>query len=355
MTTDPKEHIAGQLRDQARACEIMGSPMYADLLERAARDLERGGVVFELLHQHVLPGRGDALALRLMAAVHRLVLNGTAEELVELYPGVSETAYDRSRADEYWAAFEQTLRKHFEQVETLFELPCQTNEVGRCAPLAAGFLRVAARFEMPLRILEVGTSAGLNLRWDHYRYDVDGEHCFGPVDSPVRLDQHWRSPPRHVRQPVEVVERRGCDLRPQDPTTEEGFLRIASSVWGDQVQRFQRLKGAVKVCRRVPATVQRASLEQWLRDELAELRPGVATVVFHSVVDQYLSSEVREKFHAILATTAEMASQEAPFAHLRMEPIPQLANHGVELTMWPGGQNEMLAKCGGHGKDVEWL
>jgi Uncharacterized protein conserved in bacteria (DUF2332) len=33
---------------------------------------------------------------------------------------------------------------------------------------------VAAQTGLPLRILEPGASAGLNLLWDHYRYEVDG-------------------------------------------------------------------------------------------------------------------------------------------------------------------------------------
>jgi hypothetical protein len=37
--------------------------------------------------------------------------------------------------------------------------------------LIGGFLRVAAMTRRPLRLLEVGSSAGLNLRWDHYRYE----------------------------------------------------------------------------------------------------------------------------------------------------------------------------------------
>ena len=66
VMTDPQEHLVGQLREQARSCAVMGSPMYGDLLNRAAEDVLDGGVSFSLLQGHILPGRGDAIALRLM-------------------------------------------------------------------------------------------------------------------------------------------------------------------------------------------------------------------------------------------------------------------------------------------------
>ena len=52
---------------------------------------------------------------------------------------------------------------------------------------APGFLAVAAQTGLPLRLLEVGASAGLNLRWDRYRYEAEG-FAWGPPDSPLRIE-----------------------------------------------------------------------------------------------------------------------------------------------------------------------
>ena len=73
-----------------------------------------------------------------------------------------------------------------QELQAAIACPVQTNEVGRCAALVGGFLTVAARTGLPLRLCEVGTSAGLNLRFDHYRYESDGRG-WGPSPSPVRL------------------------------------------------------------------------------------------------------------------------------------------------------------------------
>lgn len=76
----------------------------------------------------------------------------------------------------------------------LIQLPVQTNEVGRCAALLFGFLTVAGKDPPPLRLLEIGASAGLNLRWDRYRYEANG-FAWGPADSQVRVELELNGEP----------------------------------------------------------------------------------------------------------------------------------------------------------------
>src|SRR5205823_13158838 len=42
------------------------------------------------------------------------------------------------------------------------------------------------RFERPLQLLEIGSSAGLNLHWDRWRYE-SGLTSWGSPDAPVRF------------------------------------------------------------------------------------------------------------------------------------------------------------------------
>jgi hypothetical protein len=340
-------HLAAQLREQAEACEVMGSPLYAGLLRSAAGDAERSGPVWELLGAHAAPGRGDALALRLMAAVHRLVLTGRAPELARRYP----SAGGDGSLEGAWPAFRDLLARQAADVAPLVGLRCQTNEVGRAAALVFGFLEVAASTGLPMRVLEAGASAGLNLRFDRFRYGGGGA-SWGDALSPVDLTGLWADAPEHVDARIQVVERRGCDLRPVDPASEEGRLALAASVWADQLQRFARLKGALELAARVPAVVDAASLEQWLPGQLAAPRSGVATVVFHSVVEEYLPGEARRAFQATLEDAGSRATAEAPLAWLRLEPTTELRHHGVGLTTWPGRRERLLATCGAHGSEV---
>jgi hypothetical protein len=347
----PMERAAWQLRMQARSCAVMGSPLYGELLARAADDCVAGGPTWRIVAPHVAPGRGDALALRVMAAVHRLVLEGGAPDLAPHYPSVGGTA----PVDGAWDAFASTLSTNVPRLSRYVRRPCQTNEVGRSAALMVGFLEVAARTGLPLRLLEVGASAGLNLRCDHFRIGGDGV-AVGDPTSPVDLSSHWQVAPPAVAENITVVARRGCDRAPVDATTSEGRLALTASVWADQRERLERLRGALELARRHPAPVDAASLDAWTAQQVAEPpSERAATVVYHSVVIEYVPDDVRRRFVTALHAAGERASADRPLAWVRLEPVSELRHHGVQLTLWPGGDTTTLARCGAHGTDVEWL
>ena len=263
----------------------MGSPLYAGLLERCADDVGAGGPAAKVLRGHGADPSDSALGLRLMAAVHRLVLDGRAPQLVPYYPSVGGRA-DPAAA---WPALVALLEERAEDLRELVSRALQTNEVGRSQALLCGFLVVSARTGLPLRLLEVGASAGLNLRWDHFHYEARGRRR-GDPSSPVRLCSFVGVPDAFDASST-VASRRGCDQAPVDPTTEEGRLTLTASIWADQLHRLRHLRLALEVARRVPVEIDRAAAGPWLADRLAAAAPGVATVVFHSVVAQYLDPE----------------------------------------------------------------
>lgn len=174
---------ADLLDAQARACAGAGSPLSSALLA-AAEDVRRGGLVAGVLAAQ--PGDpGPALGLRLLAAVHRLALERRAPALALHLPSVGGTA----GLDGAGAAFVATVAGAADEVVRLVARPCQTNEVGRCAPLLVGLLGVARGTGRPLRVLELGASAGLLLRSDRYRY-TSSRHGWAWGDRP----RHWSSP-----------------------------------------------------------------------------------------------------------------------------------------------------------------
>ena len=287
----------------------------------------------------------SALALRLMGGVHRLVLSGEAPALAAHYPSVGGVP------DEPWPAFRATLRAHTKKLRTLSGRPVQTNEVARCAALLGGFLEIVRLTGLPLRLLEVGASAGLNLRFDRYRYELGGT-AWGPEDSPVLLRTGLSGhPPLGVQ--ASVASRAGCDPRPVDPRTEDGRITLQSYVWPDQLERLDRLRAALSVAAEVEAPVVRAGAAEWIGGVLRALREGCASVVFHSIVMQYLDKEERERFELTLHDSGAGARPDSPLAWLRMEPAGDRTE--VRLTLWPGGEERTLARAGYHGDPVEWL
>jgi hypothetical protein len=342
------DRVAHHLRWQADWCRRLDSPLYGELLDRAATDVELGGPCARLLKPHARDPSGSALALRLMGAVHRLVLEGRAPKLARHYPSAGGTP-DRATL---WSDFLATVEQRSGSLQDLIELTVQTNEVGRAAALLGGWLLIAqACGDLPLCALEVGASAGLLLRWDHYRYE-HRSGGWGDPASPVRLQRPWRGKAPDFSISVDVAERRGCDRNPLDPTTETGRITLESYLWADQPERLTRLRAAIEVARRVPAVVHEADAPEWLREQLTHTRDGAVTVVYHTIVMQYLSEAARAEVERLLREAGERARPGAPLAWLRMEPAGDAA--GVRLTLWPGGAEKLIARSGYHGADIDW-
>jgi len=345
-----RRRVAQQLRSQADVCAAFSSPLYATLLSRAATEVEQDGPCWTVLREEAPTALGadDALALRFMGAVHRLALEGSAPSLAAHYPSTGGDA-DGEAA---WPAFQAVVAGNVERLRDLMRQTVQTNEVGRCGVLAGGFLLVAARTGLPLRLLELGASAGLNLRWDRYRYEHDGVAWGDPV-SPVRLGESIVAgrPPYDV--PATVAARAGCDLAPIDPCSEDGRLTLTSFVWPDQTERLALLRGALAVAEQVPIEVERADAASWLERQLATPADGVATVVYHSFVIQFVPDPDRERIAAAFARAGARATETSPLAWLRMEWGAGRAE--TRLTTWPGGREELIATSTPHGAEARWL
>jgi hypothetical protein len=291
-----------------------------------------------------MPGES---ALQLMGAVHRLVLEGRASALARFYPSAGGTPGGGAAA-----ALTDVIEEHAEVLPDLMRRPVQTNEVGRSAALLVGFLTVAGDTGLPLRVLEIGASAGLNLRWDRYRY-TGPVGDWGDPGAPVEITGAFAGdrPPLDVR--PDVTERRGCDPTPLDPGSEETRLTLLSYTWPDQHRRFKQLRAALDFAPSMPVEVEEAGAVEWLGQALSEPRPGVATVVFHSVVLPYLGEQGIADLWRTLEAAAGRARADAPLAWLSLEAGEDLA--AVRLMTWPGGEARLLAHASFHGPPVRWV
>lgn len=341
-----------RIRAQADACERLGSPLYFVLLHRVADDVEAGGPAREVLRGQEDASGPSAFSLRLMGAVHRLVLERRAPALALTYPSVGGSG-DPEAA---WAALHDVLVEHRDELRAGFDQPPQTNEVGRAAALLGGLQHVVAGQKKPVRLFEIGASAGLNLRADRFRVELRDGRGVGPEGSPVVLRDAWRgaSPPLDPR--PTVVERRGCDVSPADPVTSEGRLLLTSYVWPDQIDRLERLRGAFDVAAQVPAAVETSSAADFV--DRVELREDTSTVLWHSVMWQYLDHAERDRLEARFDELGSRASPTAGFAHLSLEPRRRAPDSPheflVTLRTWPGGRQRVLGTAQPHGVPTTW-
>ena len=345
-------------RTQSEACEHLGSAMYAELLAALADDLEAGGPTARVLRGHEDDPGPSGLALRLVGSVHRLVLAGEADELAGLYPTVGGSW---SAAAGVPAVIE-FLDRRGDDVRPLLDHAPQTNEVGRSAALVGGLLRLADRWRHPVRLFEIGASGGLNLQADRFRFtDVDGGG-WGAPESPVLLPDAWEGEPLPLDAPLAVVERGGSDVHPVDATTEDGRLTLTSYVWPDMTARHARLAGAIELARSAPVALERADAASYV-DRL-DVVSGTVTVLWHSVMWQYVPREQQDRVTARLAALGATATADGPLVHLFAEPTRRTPGDDhrfwVCAEVWPGhgrldgGQREFLGLMAPHGVPVTW-
>jgi hypothetical protein len=125
-----------------------------------------------------------------------------------------------------------------------------------------------------------------------------------------------------------------------------------SFVWPDQSERFELLREALALAQEIPVEVESAEAGDWVERMLAEPAPGTATILFQSVVAMYLDEATGKRVYAAIQEAGERATPEAPFAWLTMEPGRDMAE--VRLSLWPGGEVRLLAKCGFQQGPITW-
>ena len=343
-----RQAVLAAFRQQIGWCESLGSPFTAGVLTHLAEDLAAGGLCAELLDDWPGDPVTDALALRMAGALHALALAGASPDLAASYAKPAMATPGRLAE-----VLPRVLAEQRDVIAAFLASPPQTNEVARSGVLVGGFLQVAEVTGLPLRLLEIGASAGLNSIWDRFHYRL-GASEWGDPASPVRLTPDWSGPPPPVGAPVRIVERRACDLAPVDLEEAAQRLRLRAYVWPDQTERLARLDAAIVLARAAGSRVEQADAAAWVRERLQDPPGPHATVLYHSIMWQYLPAPTRAEIKASLEAAGHRATAEAPLAWLRFEPSAPEQRPELRLSLWPGLPDMRLAVADPHGRGVAW-
>jgi hypothetical protein len=328
-------------------CESLGSPFTARLLMVLRDDIAAGGASSELVSAWPGDPVADALALRMAGALHALALTEQAPALIPCYPPSAVTI------EQLRPVILNAVGEHQTAIRAFLSSAPQTNEVGRSGVLVGGFLQIAKETGLPLRLLEIGASAGLNAIWDRYYYRF-GAVGWGDPQSAVRIAPSWEGPSPPIEAPARVIERLACDIAPVDLQDPAQRLRLRAYVWADQRERLSRLESAIDLARAHGPKVERADAADWVRAKLREPTAGSATVLYHSIMWQYMSSETRASIRASLKDAGGRATSAAPLAWLRFEPHDSASLPDLRMTLWPGAREVRLAVAHPHGSSVTW-
>jgi hypothetical protein len=333
---------------QAAYCRRLGSPFTASVCEALASDLDDASAFGRRILDWSGRPKADALALRAAGALHFLARSGDAPYLARAYPP------NASSESELRRAIETAIRDHDAFLAGFLDSPPQTNEAARSAIILGGALLIAQETGLPLQTFEIGASAGLNLHFDRYAYDL-GIGRWGDAAALVRLFCEWSGDSPPLDAPLSVVGRAGCDINPLDPLERADRERLLAYVWADQLERLARLETALAHAAARPERVERADAADWFEKMLSvSPRRGCARVLLHTIVWQYLPSETRARLSERIEAAGATATSEAPFAWLRMEADGDPNSAVVMLSSWPGGGLRVLGRADFHGRWARW-
>jgi hypothetical protein len=308
----------------------------------------------------------------LLAALHERVLAGVDHPLASYYPSVVGPRMPDDALPALLLDFARRERPAL--VAHLRTRSTQTNECGRCAVLWLALQQIARMTgRQDLALLDFGSSAGLNLGVDAYRYDY-GRFALGAAATPERptIACDWLGeamPPLFT--PWRLHSRLGLDPAPIDVQDEDAVRWLRACLWPHDRERARRLDQALALARAARHPLRRAAdclaeIEPWLDD----LPAGVQPVLFNSWVLAYFEPAALVRHRAaverllrersLVWLSAEAATLRPPALTL---PAPAqgeavAASDTLWSLQWAEGsalRQTALAWSHPHGRWLRWL
>ncbi|MBT8201942.1 MAG: DUF2332 domain-containing protein [Acidimicrobiia bacterium] len=284
----------------------------------------------------------------LFAAVQYLLLGGAPHELAAWYPGLSGTT---PPSGDPVPAFADFCRSYEAELRRLISTRrTQTNEVGRCLALLPALAAVERRLAAPVRLIEIGASAGLLLLLDRYHYTY-GARTWGPTESPVRLTTELRAGPPPLPAHLDIQDRVGIDLNPIDVTNPDDARWLEALVWPGHETRQKQLRSALGVAVSDPPDLVAGDALDVLPRILSDAPPGAVPVVYHSFALIQWSDDQRARLDRLLSTAGRRVVRIwlEWFGYQRNRPL-------IRLFDYPDGpaDGERLGRFHHHGRWLEW-
>lgn len=344
-----------QLRIEAEKAEGFGKSFIAAIMESLARVLPDAPQMRQCIERWPGDIAGAGVIFRLNAGLHALARSGRHGALQRLYR--SATADTRPAPGSLDLMLADVLAHHSGELMEWMAGPTQTNEVARVAGFVAALLELNAASPLPCELLELGSSAGLNLNLARYGC-VMGRTFSGDVHNSVQIAPRWHgsSPPPG---PLVIERAAGVDLSPLDPLDDTDCERLHAYIWAGERARSVRLRAAIAVARSHPPQVATGLASRWLATQLARpQRQGTRRVVVHSMVVQYMPEVERAAVDAAITFAAQAATPSRPLARIGMEWSANRSAVELRVTQWDGssasGRTVVAAHCHPYAEWFEW-
>ena len=292
---------------------------------------------------------GQPIPNLFFGAVHYLLLKGTEHPLKEYFPSIVGNTKSYKGSFEFLKDFCFKYRQEMESI--LKTRLVQTNEVRRCAYLYPVFCTVYEKARKPLALVEIGTSAGLQLLWDKYSYSYGTNNIYGDKDSKLTITAEisGENIPNLRVTPPPVSTRIGFDLNTIDLNDEEEKLWLKSLIWPEHRERLFMFEEAAGYMKEYPVRLVDGDGISLLSKYVEEVPEDNVICIFHTHVANQIPKEKNDQ----LLQTIETIGKKRDVFHI----YNNIQDKYLHLDYYFDGveSRNTIAETDGHGRWFEWL
>lgn len=342
-----REEIAKSFSHSARHEFHGSSPLYEIFATGMSEDSELLSLASNAISKPV--------PMIFLAAVHFLLLNGAEHPIAAYYPDMHSESHSLD-ADIY-QLFRDFCFQHQDEIKKLITTyHVQTNEVRRCACFLPAFGLAAEKAQgLPLALVEIGASAGLNLFCDRYGYDYGNGTIYGNRISPVQLTCAVRGDIRPILPETfpRIILRIGIDFNPIDVRDPSAVNWLKAFIWPEHTARFDLLHRAINIARNNPPELRKGNALEILPNVIEALPPDSYPCLFHSFVSNQMSEEERDHLANIIAEHGFKRN----LCSISIDLSEKQKYPRLEMLSYTNGikEHRHLANCSGHSRWLEWL
>jgi hypothetical protein len=308
-----------------------GSPLYAELVEVVVGDPELLRIMNRI--EHLPPPN------LMFGAVQYLLMEGEDPGLARHYRSIVKDPLPSGGVGPKFRSF---VLAHEEEIVQMGNTRyTQTNECRRCVALLP--MVMMAKFRS-FHLIDVGTSAGLNLGLDRYGYRYNDEEQ-RPGRPMLEAESRGRAP---IFADIEVLRRTGLDLNPLDPADDSATRWLDALIWPEHVDRRARLRSALEMISGLDIEMIPGNAVETLPGALDGLPAGEPAVVMSSYTLNQFDAADRDRLASIVAT----ARTARPVHRVSMESLDK-ADDWAQLVVDDGSGATVVGQAHPHGEWIE--
>lgn len=281
------------------------SPLYSILSLHIAEDPE----IIDICS--VIP-EGQPVANLLFAAVKDLLYIQNDHPLKNYYPEFKKDVKAPRYAYPDFKDF--VLNNKQDIIKRLTTKYVQTNEVKRCAYLFPILHYIYEKTGTRMSLIEIGTSAGLQLLCDQYAYTYSYKSKIGNINSELTLSSVVREGdmPFFSSEDLPIKDRVGIDLHVLNLMEENDVRWLKSLVWPENLHRIEVLDKAIAQFNKSdePIRLIEADALSCLEELAMECDTESILCIFHTHVANQFTIEQRQ---TLLDSVAEIGKKRDVF------------------------------------------